>query len=152
VAASVNVTVLPPAPALRRPVITKLAIRPRNLLAASSGPAIVTAATRATGAIVSYIDSQQATTTFTVGRLIRGVRIGRRCAASNGTPGHRARCTLIVRVGSFTHRDVAGANRFRITGRVSAHRLSPGGYRLTAVARNGAGPGRPVFATFAVHH
>lgn len=152
--ANVNVTVLPPPSALGRPVITKLAIRPRGLLAARSGPAAVPAAgaARTAGATVSYLDSQKATTTFAVGRLIRGVRVGRRCAAPKRTPGHHPRCTLLVGFGSFAHADVVGANRFRFTGRISGHRLPAGSYRLTAVARNSAGKSRPVFATFTVHH
>jgi hypothetical protein len=51
-------------------------------------------------------------------------------------------------VGSFTHADVAGANRFRFTGRVGGRKLRPGSYRLRAVARNAAGVGPPAFKPF----
>ena len=41
--------------------------------------------------------------------------------------------------GSFTHRGVAGRNSFRFTGRLAGRKLTPGSYRLVAVAKDAAG-------------
>jgi hypothetical protein len=40
-------------------------------------------------------------------------------------------------VGSFTHRDSAGAVSFHFTGRVRGRKLEPGGYRLLAARLSG---------------
>jgi hypothetical protein len=52
----------------------------------------------------------------------------------------RGRRHRYVRVrGGFSHRDRAGTNRFRFTGRLGRRTLAPGRYRLVAVANDGAG-------------
>jgi hypothetical protein len=108
------------------PVLSKLTVKPRRFRAKH----------RAT---ISYQDSQAATTAFTVLKAMRGYRVGGRCVAHRGRARHAKRCTRYVRIGSFRHQDVAGANRFRLPRRVHKHRLSPGHYKLQAVARNGIG-------------
>jgi hypothetical protein len=110
----------------------------------------VRATKRKFGAIVSYRDSQAARTTFTVQRRAAGRRQGRRCTKPGKRNRRGKRCTRFVSVGSFRHTDVAGANRFRFTGRVRHHKLAPGSYRLVAVPRNAAGPGATKRATFKV--
>jgi hypothetical protein len=97
-------------------------------------------ARKSTGTTVSYRDSEQARTTFTVLRRARGFRVGKRCVAKHphkGVPVRR--CTRYVRVGSFSHGDSAGANSFRFTGRVKGRPLRPGSYRLKGVAKNSFG-------------
>ena len=47
-------------------------------------------------------------------------------------PKHPKRCTRYVRVGTFTHQDVVGANHFHFSGRIKGHQLAPGRYRLSA--------------------
>lgn len=146
---SAQITVLP-RPIIRPPAITKLTISPSDLLAARSGPTL--AVVRKPGAIVAYRDSQTATTTFTIQHLLPGVRRNGRCTALKGKRGRRARCSLVLRLGSFTHADLAGANRFRFTGRIHGRRLAAGGYRLKLVPRDAAGAGAAVLAQFRVHH
>jgi hypothetical protein len=108
---------------------------------------------RRTGATVSYGDSAAALTTFTVRRPAAGKRSGRHgcIAVRRGVPVKPSqRCTRWLAVGSFTHRDRAGANRFHFTGRVRRRALRPGSYRLDAVPRLGATTGRTRSATFRV--
>jgi len=119
------------------PRVSALKLSPSVFAALGSGP---TTAALAHGSRVSYRDSESAKTTFTVTRRTRGVKKGAKCRAAPRHPKHGAkRCTRFVKVGSFTHADVLGANRFRFTGRLHHHKLRPGSYRLTAVPRSSAG-------------
>jgi hypothetical protein len=80
---------------------------------------------------ISYDDSQAAKTTFAVFRV----------------RGHRA--TLI---GTFSHTDRAGKNRFSWKARFGRHPhpLTVGSYRLQAIPRNSAGTGPAATARFQV--
>jgi hypothetical protein len=90
---------------------------------------------------VTYTDTQAATTTFTVERMLgAGVLSHDRCVAPpHGKPAHGRRCARVSTIGSFSHTDAAGANRFRFTGRVHGRALSPGSYELVSVPMNAAG-------------
>lgn len=113
----------PAAPALKR-----LAIKPRNFRASSGG------------ATISYFDTQPGVTTFTVLRRSRGYRVGSRCVAHKPrNPKHPGRCARYSKLGSFHHRDSAGANHLRFSGRVGHRSLSAGSYRLSVQASNGFG-------------
>ena len=131
-------------------VITNLSLNPSAFAAAPSGPSVAVAKKRRFGASVTYSDSQTATTTFTVQRRLPGRLRGNACVKPNKrNRGHKA-CMRFMAVGSFTHADVAGANRFRFTGRVGGRKLRPGGYRLRAVPRSAAGVGPPAFTPFSI--
>ncbi len=121
--------------------------------AASRGSS-VTAARTLVGTTVSYSDSQTATTTFTVLRRAPGVRSGHACIAPprrRKRGRHYVSCARYVAVGSFTHADSAGVERFRFSGRVDGRKLSPGAYRLTATPRNAAGKsGAALSASFTI--
>lgn len=130
--------------------ISALRISPATLVAAATGGPAVSAKARKTGAIVSYSGSQPATTTFTIQRVVAGRRSGRGCVKPTRHTTKHARCTLYVNVGSFTHTDTTGANRFRFTGRISGRKLTPGQYRLRAIPRNTAGTGPTVYKSFRV--
>lgn len=127
--------------------ITGLLLSPPIFFAARRG---ASTAARSVGALVSYVDSEPATTTFTVQRAGAGRRAGGRCVASARRNRGRARCTRYVSVGSFAHADAAGANRFRFTGRVGGRTLAPGRYRLQAIPTNSAGRGLPAYRNFEV--
>jgi hypothetical protein len=78
---------------------------------------------------------------FTVGRLLPGVRKGKRCV----TPHRKKpkgkkpkRCTRVKTIGSFSRTSVAGVNTFHFTGRVKNKALVPGKYRLTATPQGAA--------------
>jgi hypothetical protein len=124
------------------PSLSSLKIAPSSFPAEAGRGASIAARRRATGgAFVSFKDSQAGKTTFTVQRPVRGFRSGRRCAAKRprGHRGKLRRCTLYRSLGSFSHTDLAGSNRFHFSGRVHRRGLRPGRYRLRAVARNAAG-------------
>jgi hypothetical protein len=130
------------------PSISSFRVSPASFRAATRGASI---ARVKRGARVSYTDSQAATTTFTVARRTRGVRRGRRCVARPRRPGkHTKRCVRYRKAGTFKHTDLAGANRFRFTGRIRSHALRPGRYRMTAVAVGATGKSKAVRASFRI--
>jgi hypothetical protein len=139
-------TTLAPPPGVGR--ITQLRLSPARFVAASTGPSVKAAATR--GTVVTYADSQVATTTLTVQRPTQGRRKGAACVKAKKRPPKAKRCTRYVKAGSFSHADTAGPNRFRFTGRVGGRKLKPGAYRLRVVARNSAGAGKPATRRFRI--
>jgi hypothetical protein len=104
------------------------------------------------GTTISYRDSQSATTTFTIQRIVDGRVSGGRCVATRPSNAHNRHCTRFVFVGRFTRRDHRGANRFHFSGVVNGHRLRAGRYRLTAQAHNGNGTSPRKRARFRVNH
>jgi hypothetical protein len=79
--------------------------------------------------------------------------VGKACKAKppRRHKGRLRRCALFVRVGGFTHADVAGRVKLHFTGRVNRKPLALGRYRLVAVARNAAGKtSRPLSLEFRV--
>jgi hypothetical protein len=143
--ATVSLSVAAPALA----AVSRLRISPRAFPAASRGGSTARTRSRRTGTKVSYRDTQAATTTFTVRQPRRGIRRGRSCVKPR--PGlHGRRCTRNVALGSFKHRDRAGANSFHFSGRVRRKKLGPGSYRLQAVPRFSGRKGRVTSARFRI--
>lgn len=118
-----------PAPLPPLVVISLLKLKP-NVFAAQGKP--VGKRKRPHGTTVTYRDSQAATSTFTVLRCLR------------------PRCVRYTTVGSFTHKDKAGANSFRFTGRLRGRKLKPGSYRLRVVPRFAGRAGKAVVAGFRI--
>lgn len=132
--------------------LTRLKLAPSRFAAAAHG-ASVTGIPRAhrkrgrpkkrqkkTGTILSYTDTQAAVSNFVVLRQLPGETRGRRCLARSPRRRHHGRrCVRLRRVGSFTHRDRAGANRFQFTGRLGGRKLHVGSYRLEAAVTLPAG-------------
>ncbi len=137
-------------PKAAAPVLGPLSLSSTVFRAADTGPSVVSAL--ASGTLVYYTDSTAATTRFTVKRLVKGVVNGAgKCVAAHkrrrkGVP----RCTLLEVVGRFSHKDRAGTNSFRFTGRVDGHKLKRGSYRLVAVATSPAGVSKPKKAKFKI--
>jgi hypothetical protein len=129
-------------------VLTGLTISPAAFFAAPKGPTI--AKRRRYGAKISYRDSQAATTTFTVLRQSSGRRQGRSCRKPSRRNRHGRRCTLLTKVGSFTHADRAGADSVRFSGRINGRKLASGAYTLQAVPRDAAGIGAAVRKSFRI--
>jgi len=132
--------------------ITSLKMSPSTIVAAARGPSVVAAATkrRKPGAVVSYVGTQPATTTFTVQRPAAGRVRGRSCVKPTRHNLRHRRCTRWLSVGSFSHADVVGLNRFRFTGRIRGRKLKAGRYRLRAIPHGIAGAGPAVFTRFRV--
>jgi hypothetical protein len=110
----------------------------------SHGASIATAKSKAKkpsqGTRVGYVDTQAATTSFTVLRVERGYRVGTKgsCKAPprHGKPPKGSRsCTLSVKIGSFTHLDTVGANSFTFSGRLGDRALAAGSYSLQVIPR-----------------
>ena len=129
------------------PVLTGLSLKPTKFPAAPRGGSVA----RRTGTKVTYTDSQAATTTFTVARVLPGRKRGKRCVKPTSRNRSAKRCTRFVRVrGSFTRVDVAGKNTFRFTGRLRRKALKPGRYRLSARPRMGGKAGKTFSVRFRI--
>jgi hypothetical protein len=138
-----------------RPVLTGLSIAPAAFLPAASGASL---AATATGARLTYTDSVAATTSFAVARLVAGRLVpglggvGQYCQPAHRPVPAAVRCMRHVALApGFSHRDRAGTNVLRFTGRLGGRALAPGSYRLSAVA-SGAGGTRsvPVLRSFRI--
>jgi hypothetical protein len=142
----------PPKPPLVKPEITALAISPNAFLAAPSGATISKAKKPAKkyGTTVSWRDSLAANTTFTVLLETKGRKQGKSCKKQSKANKHGKSCTILKVVGSFSHTDVAGANKVRFSGRINGRKLSKGSYLLQAVPHNAAGNGNTVKRQFKI--
>jgi N-acetylneuraminic acid mutarotase len=96
---------------------------------------------------ISYTASAAGTATFTLFERVPGLRHGEVCHRFSGkSPRHVRHCSLLVKVGSFTHADTTGQNSIRFVGKLAEHKFRPGTYVLKAAG--GAGPA--LTATFNV--
>jgi hypothetical protein len=92
------------------------------------------------GATITYSDARAGTVTFTVLQPATGERHGKTCRPRSPKHGrHGRKCTLYRTLGSFTHRDTAGAQRLYFTGRLHGRKLKRSSYRLQAIANYGPG-------------
>jgi len=129
------------------PVNSRPRLSPSAFPAALEGGSI---ARRKTGTTISYRSSDRGKTLFRVYRALPGFRRGSKCVAS-APKGSRKRCTRFLKVrGSFRHKDRAGRNRFRFTGRVGRRTLQPGKYRLDAAPTAARRKGRKVSSRFRI--
>lgn len=95
-----------------KPVLSAFSVSPRAFRAAA-------------GAVVRYVLSEPATTTFAI---VRGTTLAR-----------------------FVRSGAKGRNSFRLSGRLRGRLLGPGGYRLVATPRDRAGnTGRPAVVRFGI--
>jgi CSLREA domain-containing protein len=99
---------------------------------------------------ISYRDTESASTTFTVFRATAGVRHGKRCVPKKGKLARGRRCALLLKLGSFTHVDKAGANKISLPARIDGHKLARGTYAITATPRLGSAVGRSVSVSFKI--
>jgi streptogramin lyase len=129
--------------------LTRFSLRPKAFLPASRGGSVARVS-RAPGTIVTYFGSEPAVTTFTITRMAAGRRHGRRCVRPTRSNRRARTCTRALEVGSFTHADAVGRNRFRFTGRIGRRKLAPGDYLLTASPQSAGGVGRSVRKHFTI--
>jgi hypothetical protein len=103
-----------------------------------------------TGLTISYTDRLGSQVTFTVVRLVAGVRVRQKCLAPpRRRAGHLQLCTRPVVVGSFTHNDRPGRTALRFTG-LPGRRLTPGRYRVILIPHMHGRMGSPVVLGFSV--
>jgi Carboxypeptidase regulatory-like domain len=119
------------APSVRRPLLARLKLTPSSFEAARSGATI--SRSRA-GSTVTYSDSEAATTELEVLREAPGKSRGRSCVAPSRKLARARSCLRLVRVYEFSHRDKAGTNRLRFSGRAGHRALTAGAYELQARA------------------
>jgi hypothetical protein len=98
---------------------------------------------------VSYVDSQAARTTLVILAVHHGITRRRRCVKP-ARHAHGKSCLRLVKVGMFTHSDRAGQNKLHFTGRIGAHALPPGRYRLKLTPRLAAKTGKAITLSFQV--
>lgn len=122
------------APVPMPPVISGLAIAPRRFRAAKAGPTVLAKRPASGGALVSYQDSQAAQTNVVVLKAEPGRRAAGKCVRQTKANAGKRPCTRYLKVTSFVRHDVAGRNRFGLSGRVGARALPPGEYQLQARA------------------
>lgn len=130
-------------------ILTSLTLSPSTFFPAPSG-ATVSASKKKYGTKISYRDSQAATTTFTVLRESSGRKHGKSCQKPSPKNKHGKRCTLLTKVGTFTHTDKAGADSLHFSGRIKGKKLPAGTYELEAMAHDAAGNGATVSKSFKV--
>ncbi len=129
--------VTPTARDTARPVIRSLRLSGRRFRAARSGAAIRAAAPL--GTRVGYRLNEPAAVTVRYERKTTGRRVGGRCRATTRTNVRRSKCTRWVLVrGAARHGGKAGANAFRLTGRMRGRAVRVGVYRLRLSARDAA--------------
>jgi len=126
----------PPPPDTTEPLITALSFSPARFRAAGNGPSI----SARVGSTMSYRLSEPSAVSFRLERGLPGRRAGGRCVKPKRSNRRAMRCTRYVTLrGGFTHQGKAEQNKFTFTGRLRAHKLVPGSYRLRAVAVDPAG-------------
>ncbi|MDX6650775.1 MAG: large repetitive protein [Solirubrobacteraceae bacterium] len=119
------------APRLGGPAVSPFAFRAARL----GGPL-----TRRGGGLVRFTLSERATVRLRLERRALGRRIGGRCRPAARTAGTGAPCVRWAPLrGRLVRPGVPGANRLRLSGRWGGTRLTPGLYRLTAVAVDSLG-------------
>lgn len=116
--------------------ITALALAPRRFLAATGGPAVTAAGKAKAGALVSFTLSQPGPATFAVEKRTSGRRSKGKCVKATRKNRKARKCARYVAVkkSAFTREGSAGANAFRLTGRLGRRALAPASYRLVAAA------------------
>lgn len=133
-------------------ILTSLTLSPSAFFPAPSGATISSTgkAKKKYGTKIGYRDTQAATTTFTVLLETSGRKQGRSCKKATTKNKHGKRCTLLTKVGSFTHTDTQGADSFHFSGRIKGKKLLAGTYELEAVAHDAAGNGPTVSRSFKI--
>jgi len=150
-AATCPILTPPPSPEVPKilkphPALSALKLSPSAFSAAVHGASI----SKAGGTKVSYVDSETATSTFTVFAASGGRIQGRSCVKPGRHNRRGKRCTRYVALGTFTHADAAGANSFHFSGRLKGRKLARGLYKLQAIATNGNGKSLPVAVAFSI--
>ncbi len=117
--------------------LSGLSIKPVAFKAAHRGGSVASA--RAGARVTFTMHDVGGAVTFTVARVVHGVKLGNVCLAP-GHGRHGGRCILHLKLhGSFTRQGGAGSNSFRFTGRLAGRTLAKGSYVLSATDTIGHG-------------
>lgn len=132
----------PSAPVAAAGTIQSVGLKPRKFRTVNAGGAILSALGRAkkapVGTTVTYFVSAPATVEFTVERVTKGRKVGKKCKKATPANRDKRKCSLFRALKpSFTHfgihNGVVPGNSFKFSGRVGKA-LPPGKYRLTGEA------------------
>lgn len=122
------------------PVFRRASMKPSSFAVNRFGSAEKLLSSRAKiGTEFRYALSEGATVTFTIQRRLAGRKVGRKCRRPTSKNRGRRRCARYVAVGRFAARSRAGSNTKAFSGKIGRKALSPGRYRATLVATDGAG-------------
>jgi streptogramin lyase len=91
------------------------------------------------GSTLTFSLSEAASVTTVIAAKAHGRRAGRACVAPGKAKPGAKRCIRFVTKGSMKLTGAAGSNKSKFTGKLNGKALSPGGYRATLSARDGAG-------------
>jgi hypothetical protein len=128
---SAAITTLAPAAGVTPPALSALKVSLVSFVAARTGGPTTTR--KRTGTVVSYSDSEAATSTFEIVELKSGiVRQGACVALIAGLKGKS--CSIPIAVGAFSHADTAGANELHFSGRLEGRTLKAGLYVIRVSA------------------
>jgi hypothetical protein len=118
--------------------LTSLTLSPKAFRPLGGGGAVASrrgAKKNVRGTRVHYALTAAANVDFTVERALRGRRVGGECRKRTSANRNRKRCTRYRALKSdFALQGVSGDNGFRFSGRIGTKALTPGRYRLVAVA------------------
>jgi PKD repeat protein len=118
-----------PVPADRTaPIISAFSAAPRSFKVGSRATPVTAKVAR--GTKFRFVLSENATTTLTIARAAK-----KRC----GSAKHRRTCTSYKTVGKLVRTSAQGPSTMPFSGRIGRRALASGGYRVVAVARDGAG-------------
>ncbi len=126
----------PPTPVPAAGTIQSLSLKPKTFRTLNAGGAIFSKKAASVGTTVTYFVSAPVTVEFTVERVTRGRKVGRKCEKATRANRDKKRCPLFrVVKPSFTHHGihngVVPGNSFKFSGRVGGRALRAGKYRLT---------------------
>jgi 6-phosphogluconolactonase (cycloisomerase 2 family) len=91
------------------------------------------------GTTFRYTVNEAASVGFTIERKKIGRLVGKKCKARTSKNAARKKCPLFKRLGSLGQKAKAGGNKLKWNGKLKGKPLSPGSYRATVVATDGAG-------------
>jgi Tol biopolymer transport system component len=91
------------------------------------------------GTKLKYSLSEPARVVFTVERIGRGRKRGKRCVKATKANRKKRACTRYTRFGRFAQGGAAGSNTKAFAGKIGRKKMRPGKYRITLRATDAAG-------------
>ena len=110
------------------PELSKIVVSLISFFAASSGGP--TTEKQGVGTTFAYQDSEAATSTLAFFRVTPGIKHNGACVAPRAGLKGKSCARRYTAAGSFTHADIAGANKIHFSGRVDGHALPAGLYQV----------------------
>jgi hypothetical protein len=100
------------------------------------------------GTTIRFTLSEPATVRLYIKRVLTGHRRGKRCSAKAGSGRP---CSVYRAAGKLVRSGRKGARKVPFTGRIGAHALRPGHYRLSVIAKDAGGnTSKPARARFTI--